>query len=398
MRPTTRRMLEVIAAAALLVSLPSPAQGATSSSGGCISSDPGRTARAESTPRDTVIAPGPASGWSLHPVGEGHPAEKVLGMAVTGTLTASVVWQGDHALRVALTTDGGATWPTVIKFADPGTDTSISMASSGRHIDILMTDQHNGRAIYRRSDDAGLTWTDPVLLGKVVRSEYAFPTAVIGRAPDGTVAAAWWWKGSRLVVKVSHDGGSSFGFAHTLARWHPQSGGCAAPSMSAPMIALGRGVIVVAGEVVDDAGHIGILRSLDGGLSWSKPAGIGYLYRMVAHGKDVLLIGYGLSRVSHDRGLTWSRWHHTFWPDAIAWSDGRWRAALQSDFPYRQLYRDSIDGIHWSAPVGFAVEADVASAPAVATTLNGRPVLVFREVGASPSFPGLSTLVVATRD
>ena len=151
-------------------------------------------------------------------------------MAVTGPLTASVVWQGDHALRVALTTDGGATWPTVVKFADPGNETSVSMASSGRHIDILMTDQRDGRALYRRSDDAGLTWTDPVLLGKVVRATTtAIPAAVIGRAPDGTVAAAWWWKSERLVVKVSHDGGQTFGYAHTIARWHPGSGGCASP-------------------------------------------------------------------------------------------------------------------------------------------------------------------------
>jgi hypothetical protein len=183
--------------------------------------------------------------------GESCPCcRTAIATAADGTLYLawrSVLPGNIRDIVVARSDDHGATWSTPVRpHADgwvidacPHAGPSMQVDSHGRlHIAWWTGKEGAAGAYYARSDDGGRTFGAPVALRT---AESSAPSHVqLALAGDSTVVVAWddgTVQTPRVLLRVSRDGGSSFGEA-TVA----SSEGRAA---TFPVLAVGAGALTV---------------------------------------------------------------------------------------------------------------------------------------------------------
>jgi hypothetical protein len=274
---------------------------------------------------------------------------------------------------------------------------SVSLGSHGQHIDVVWI-RHGGsgpEVKYRRSDDAGITWSDPQSLAGP-RQGISLPR--VARNADGTVAVVWHSPSRDARIRVSTDGGTTFGGPIALEnRTYPPSVGM---TRQAIIVAYRSESFVTGSPIVTAAGWpIVYRRSTDDGKTW-QPA---HLFVRDAVG-DPQVHGSGRTFViavpryvngnvwiaggrSLDHGASWSRTQisrrgsPTSYDPVLSARGGIWRVAYQqcvSPCTHTVVrFRRSTDlGLTWSA------STTAAESPTVD--------LVPRGVGATSSGPVVS--------
>lgn len=165
-------------------------------------------------------------GWSLPSAGVVTPSGEVL-FAWSGQERNGGA-KGPVNLYVTRSTDGGATWQTVLvdrsetappcgcsAYAFYGAQTALAVDGSGRiHAlySLSATPYRPGRILHRTSDDGGVTWGAPTdVSGAPDGANGAFPALA---AAGSEVRIAWMDDRTgayRVYLRASDDGGSTFG-------------------------------------------------------------------------------------------------------------------------------------------------------------------------------------------
>ncbi len=309
-----------------------------------------------------------------------------------GLLGRLVPWSDDHAalfvlvnarIEVARTSDGGSTWSDLKLI--PGDiaveDGAFDLAAIGRQIDLVEATTH-GTVKYRTSADGGRTWSDPLGLG-----DYGFNTVQVARGADGTVAVAWPRDGNpdyQWVVRVSRNGGRSFGPSHIAGRYNV-GGGCIDPGPGDIGLAVAGNAIVA---VFHKGDRLVSRRSADSGQSWSHPFVLvsnSYFepLGLANSGEELLVVDDSdrelLARYSDDGGRTWSRTSRIAGPSldglAVGRSDGEWSMAVARHGVL--LYTHSTNGAAWSSLDTIASVEGGYFVPFAPTTLMGKPAVAY---------------------
>jgi hypothetical protein len=287
------------------------------------------------------------------------------GVATVGSSTVLAVYSEhspempdfpfEYAVRLRRSVDSGATWAPHIELASKGFEPDI--AARGSKVDVVWTT--GGRVRYARSQNGGQAFGSTIAL-----SPTGLPFAVnpsVARGPNGLVAVAWENLNTQVAkVRVSTNGGASFG-----------------PMTNVASVAYDLGVKVAVG---DGAIHVGfaadfdelqVISSTDEGVSWSLPStitndlyGIHDDFDLVAAG-DLVYVAFttespaGDPRVklrgSTDSGANWTAetrlspagWNA--WEPDLSLTGGVLRAVFTRLSPQRVFYRESADGISWTA-------------------------------------------------
>jgi photosystem II stability/assembly factor-like uncharacterized protein len=253
--------------------------------------------------------------WEQHPV----PGADSLDFRSVGALdarTAFVASAGDGAsgqARIYRTTDGGATWTLALADTAKGAffdalalwDTPPGSAPRG----LAVSDPVGGRMHIVATDDGGRTWRQPAQMPSALAGEgaYAAGNAALTVGPDGS---AWFVTGGPNGARVfrSRDAGRTWDVVDAPLGVRGTSAGLFAVAFRDA-----RTGVAVGGDYTkphDPAEHI--LRSADGGATWTRPAhavpgfwsGLAYVRRGAG---DVIAVGGAGTAVSRDDGATWVR-------------------------------------------------------------------------------------------
>jgi hypothetical protein len=234
-----------------------------------------------------------------------------VGLVTVGQSTIVVAYARHNSssslndLFIRRSVDNGVTWsdPAQIGAAN---EAVIGASMSAYDNDVDIVDGANGIR-YFHSDDGGATF------GPAMTLDAYSGSAKVARGPNGIVAVTWTKqlrRNHKVFVRVSTDGGASFGTRTTL--WEPGS-------FRDTAVAVGDGMIyVVSGETNTT---IKIRRSVDG-QSWTPSASLGQLYagagdrfNIAAENHEVYLVfdqasqGGMVAQYRHsvDSGASWTR-------------------------------------------------------------------------------------------
>jgi hypothetical protein len=259
------------------------------------------------------------------------------------------------------TSDGGASWDPRVRLTAAGWRVQYSaVAQRGLDVDVANAAFKSGtdRILVRHSPDGGVSWGPTVKLPGVafypVIARGTGGLVVVTSAPDPAVR-----------VRISRDGGATFGKAVRIGAYQPGPGCAYDP---------GRTGIAISGKVVlvvhwKSPTRLILHRSTDKGRTWQPPVGLRTgkqgqdTIGLAVSGRQVMLaFRWGsdiVTRLSTDRGATWSS-AVTFtgggYGFALSRSGGAWRIAYERGRAVR--YRSSVTGLSWSA------EETVATRPA----------------------------------
>jgi hypothetical protein len=145
---------------------------------------------------------------------------------------------------------------------------------SGTHDDIA----------FSKSTDEGKTWSTPIQVNETTNGATAF-TPSVDVSSDGTVAVSYYdWRNNTSAAGLpvdyfivhSHDGGSTWGPATTIARPHgTEPGGIRTGSLQAAAVDPATGALLVVWQdarfYLDGRNDIVISISDDEGATWSRP-------------------------------------------------------------------------------------------------------------------------------
>jgi hypothetical protein len=241
----------------------------------------------ESVQALTRDAPIPLTG----PSGWAEPGALVT-FGAAGTIVGYTELDEEGIWRAYLRRSNGTTTTVFPLFGNAGADTtSVSLSSSGQNIDVVwMRSGDQGDEIkYRRSTDAGATWSAPQTLVGPAAGPYG---PRVARDGAGHVAVVWTnWRTNKILVKVSTDGGATFKPATALA-----TGGWDSPS-----VAVGGGAIVVAYLSTNPDANPGVVmrRSTNNGAGWGHP-------RALASGRALEVYARAVGQTML---VAFTRWH-----------------------------------------------------------------------------------------
>ena len=189
------------------------------------------------------------------------------GLVTLDSSTAVALYNDPELSRVFVrrTTNSGLNWAARVRVNPNNTYGWFpAIAGRGTSVDVVWAEEQLDDEFlvrYRRSLDGGLTFVPSIALTPPAANFFAAPA--IGRGPGDIVAVAWNEAPSNTIrVRVSTDGGASFGAPLTLANE-------TATYEMPPAVAVGNGVIYVAYFISDAS--VRLRRSIDGGATW-KPA------------------------------------------------------------------------------------------------------------------------------
>lgn len=285
--------------------------------------------------------------------------DNTAGFGVSGNQTGVIVYTSSKTTYVRRTGNGGASWTDRTAISPAGRKIwGIAFSSLGKHVDVVQSASGPGRDLYRHSGDGGVHWDPTVSLtpiGGVLINIARGPgglVAMIGLDGSGNFA----WR-----VRVSTNGGHSWGASRVVGHWH----GCG-DTAAGPDIAIAGNAIVVA--FTNQDGKFVTRRSTNAGQSWSSPKVLGkganyWAASLAVHGSDVVAVFDRtehpsldqrlVARLSTDRGKTWSS-TILFGVGAagaeVSYSRGAWRLVSTDDVGTWR-YRSSADGHTWSAPL-----------------------------------------------
>jgi len=274
--------------------------------------------------------------------------------------------------------DQGATWsdPVVVSRPDDRGSGAPAMVVAGAVIHVVWyaLDPSTGEAAvwYRRSGDGGASWGEATALSDPGMTNVGFPQIAV--AGSAVVVAYTDAETGDVHVARSGDGGTSFQPAITVGTttWKYYSDDSLE---GAPALAAGTGVVYLA--YAASSRVVKLRRSLDGGAHWTtavtmETASSGEP-RIAANGASAILVsGFydsktnsrAVVRRTTNKGATWtanatvSVGSKASGAGPIAYGGGRWRLLYQQCIaqpcattgPRIALwYRDSADGVTWSA-------------------------------------------------
>jgi hypothetical protein len=333
----------------------------------------------------TVTAPAAAVSWGpVSPITTSGQAGAWAGSTAAYTGGIAVVYREivDSQYRVFIrrTTDGGVAWTTPRPLSSPFAVAASrpSIVANGLTLDAVFVEERtdgSSRVTHRRSLDGGETWEGRLALSPA-GARVGFPS--VARSGD-KVAVAWTNERSGTVgVRVSTNGGQSF-FARTdiaTSTNKPWVGDGVNLIDAFPTVAIANGMINVGyytspGTLKLRRAHNAIPHSPATWFSAVTLAnnGNGFMPRLVSSGTSVLL-GYAVYtgtdtytayRRSTNKGQSWSSVAVLSGASAppsyqpvMSYGEGKWRVAFErcldegcssSDV----LYRESADGVSWSA-------------------------------------------------
>jgi len=260
-----------------------------------------------------------------------------------------------YAVRIRRSVDSGATWQPPIQLSSDGLEADI--AARGSNVDAVWA--QNKRIRYAHSDDGGQTFGPSVALSPSGLPFSRNPS--VARGPNGLVAVTWENLNTQVAkIRISTDGGSTFG-----------------PMMNVADVAYDMGVKVAVGNDVihvayaQEFDELRVVSSTDDGASWSAPEPISDELYGVYEQFDIVANGtraYLAFTTANDFGVTAVKYRGTAdngasWPTAgviagtaanasepsLALTGGVLRAVYSRRSPSRVFYRESPDGVSWSA-------------------------------------------------
>ncbi|HEY1653918.1 MAG TPA: sialidase family protein [Candidatus Tumulicola sp.] len=165
--------------------------------------------------------------------------------------------------------DGGTTWNQSRHICRRGIhahfqfDPQIAVARDGT-VDVACLDNYLPGVVFAQSHDHGTSWSAPIRLdGNHPYSDK--PILLIG--PSGSDVYVAFNAYDKLLVAASHDGGTTWAppvKASSQLRWYYPSGGTVGRDGSVWFAVDGEG-----GKNETGAGQIALLRSTDGGATWT---------------------------------------------------------------------------------------------------------------------------------
>ena len=308
-------------------------------------------------------------------------------MATGGSNALAVYWHHpSKGVFVRRTADGGATWAPAIGIGPGGTESAV--ASRGSTIGVAWTGSRNRTIRFRRSIDGGLSFEAAVKITSQAVGYTVRPAVSIG--PAGVVAVAWVADQNpfdesppgKIKVRVSTDGGQTFG---------PQRSVVVDQGIDEPSVAVGNGVIYVAYSGFIYPGVL-VRTSYDQGVTWTAPKEFANFSRahvtgLVAEGSEAYLSYFsgigGKYRRTTDKGQSWSGKLYvasaSYRSSVPVIAFGGPHVVVTQWVSDRIVYRQSEDGVNWSAPQTVwsppPDQAPVGQPGGVAYA--GRPLVVF---------------------
>ena len=300
-------------------------------------------------------------------------------------------------------TDGAASWLDAQQLG-PETATAPALASSGSNVDLVFVQfgvEGKRRIRYRQSANAGETWGSSVTLATLPGADIA-PIPTVARDGAGRVAVAWTnTNNGRIYVRVSTNGGSTFGPATQLATttnapWE----GFGSVREAFPDVAIASGRIHVV--FATSAATLKARRTGNDGASWTSALTIssttnGFMPTVAASG-SVVLIGFAMLtddiwtvyRRSNDGGASWGAatalvgksQAFSFQP-IVSVRGGVWRVAMEkcannSCTASMTLYRESSDGGRtWSGASRVSPASALYAAPVGVSESEGKAVVAY---------------------
>ena len=260
-----------------------------------------------------------------------------------------------YAVRIRRSLDSGATWQPPIQLSSDGLEADI--AARGSNVDVVWA--QGKRIRYARSTNGGQSFGPSVALSPTGLPFSRNPS--VARGPNGLVAVTWENLNTQVAkIRISTDGGATFG-----------------PMMNVADVAYDMGVKVAVGNDVihvayaEDFEALRVVSSTDDGASWSSPEpisdelyGVYEQFDIVANGSRAYLAfttenDFGVTAVEYrgtaDKGASWPTAGVIASTDAnasepsLALTGGVLRAVYSRRSPSRVFYRESSDGISWSA-------------------------------------------------
>jgi hypothetical protein len=346
---------------------PGVAIGANSSAAGCLTSTDARTTAPPSlgTPR-----------WSVNTLADLDGLNNSGTFGSLGPDRAALVTTSGGRTWFTRTLDAGDSWSQPRALTSASVEiTSASAAFTGAHIDVV-SQPTSYRVLYRHSADRGQTWSPAVRMTLGA-------SATVARGPDGMVAITA-VRSDQFVIRVSTDGGVSFGPQRIVGRYTPDDGCVYDPGLAS--VAIAADTIVVG--FWRNSGRFVVRRSTNEGESWtpgktlhSRKLSQG-TNALVAHGTRVLAVYQDrtalISRFSSNAGATWST------PTIVAvnasyaepsWSGGQWQ--IVDTRANRVRYRSSANGRVWSAPVALIDDPDLEPLPYGVASLTSATLVAF---------------------
>ena len=304
----------------------------------------------------------PAGGvWTSTPIATLRTSGSEGGFAVADDQHATIVATDGDAAWARQTADAGATWDPPVRLTPFGWAVLSGIATQqGSDVEIANAAYKGDRSrtFMRHSADGGATWGSTLgLPGSVYGPVLAIGAGglvVLSATPDPTVR-----------VRISRDGGASFGRAVRVGAYDIGAGCVYDPGYTA--LAVSGGVVLVFHW--QNEKKLIVHRSTDGGRTWGAA-------RMIRAGQqgsdpiatavngDTVLVAFHsgqdlVIRRSTDRGLTWSppfSFKSGGWGVSLARADGQWHLVYTHGHALR--YRSSVNGLDWTA------EETVATYPA----------------------------------
>jgi hypothetical protein len=300
-------------------------------------------------------------------------------------------------------TDSGTTWLDPAQVG-PESATAPAVASSGSNVDLVYLQfgsDGKRRIKYRRSTNAGETWSSAVTLASLPADGLAAIPSV-ARDGAGRVAVVWTnTNNGRIYARVSSNGGASFRSTKQLATttntpWQ----GFPDVREGFPDVAIANGRIHVAFNT--SAAVLKTRRTEDNGSSWTSALTLsstssGFM-PTVAAARNVVLVGYAnltddiwtVYRRSSDGGASWGsvttlvgKSQAFGFQPIISVRSGVWRAAMErctdnSCTGSMTLYRESSDGGRtWTAQSRVSPTSAPFAAPVGVSESGGKAVVAY---------------------
>jgi hypothetical protein len=332
-------------------------------------------------------------------------------LAVSSSTTAHVAYEqavlGSWGVYYRRTTNSGTSWspPVRLSRSDIGEAGSANVEAYGSAVDAVWLEGDDTLAgldtvvMYRRSADAGVTWSDAVALTPPQESA-GMPRV----ARRGSLVVLTWTNevNGRVYARASTNGGATWSARILLATTTRKVG---TRYEGFPVVAIGTGVVYVA--YYSASKTLRIRRSTNSGSTWTSAAilatnGSGWTPSLAASGSTVVL-GYAavtstdswaVIRRSTTKGVSWgsavdvggrssapsfspvvsvrgTRWMLAFercTSSSCTTSDAWYRASTNAGSTWASASRVSVRHRSWEAPT----DVDVATKTLVVYTDSNR--------------------------
>lgn len=319
------------------------------------------------------------------------------GLAVSSKSVAHAIYEqsvlGSFAVLYRRSANSGTTWKTPIQLSrrSVGEAGTPSIDARGSAVDAVWVEGDkimrglDAVVMYRRSSDAGRTWKAPVQLSSSQGSA-GLPRVVHG--PSGRVLVTWTDQvASKILLRVSTNGGASFGATITLGKTANYPLRERALFEAYPTLAAGSRVMYV--TYFSGPRTLKVRSSSDGGKHWGTARTIatnasGKGVSIAATGSTVL-VGYAavkgrdswaVVRRSTTKGSRWSaaialgaRSKAPSFAPVLTYRDGAFHAAFERCSGHAcaksaVFYRKSGKGATWSKATASSVRKRTFDYPA----------------------------------